>query len=94
MKSDKISTIQIDGNDKSVRMLASVKNRLTLNELKQRTVQIIAETYLPKDYPESVSKEFLPFTIASLIGGTSTAAMLFLSTQSLFVALGGSSSQS
>jgi len=73
-------------------MLASEKNKLTWKELKYRLYQIVAETYLPKDYPESVSKEFLPFTIYSLIGGTSTAAMMFLSTQSLFVALGGSQS--
>lgn len=58
-----------------------------------RAIQVIQETYLPKDFPESVSKEFLPFTIYSMIGSTSTSAMLFLSTQSLFVALGGSQSQ-
>jgi hypothetical protein len=90
IKSDKISTIQIDGLDKSVRMLATEKSKLSLKELKNRLYQIAAATYLPKDYPESVSKEFMPFTIYSMIGGTSCAAMMFLSTQSLFVALGGS----
>ena len=51
---------------------------------------MLAETYLPRDYPDSVAKEFLPFTLYSFVGGASTAAMMFLSTQSLFVALGGS----
>ena len=90
VKSDKISTMLIDGKDKSVNFLVSEKNNITTSYIKQRALQIISETYLPKDFPDSVSKEFLPFTIYSLIGGTSTAAMLFLSTQSLFVALGGS----
>jgi len=90
-KSDKISTVQIDGKDKSVKFLATEKSRLSLHELKLRTLQVISETYLPKDFPDSVSKEFLPFTIYSLISGVATGAMLFLSTQSLFVALGGSS---
>ena len=73
-------------------MLATEKSRMSMKELKYKSLQVFSETYLPKDYPESVSKEFLPFTIYSMIGGTSTAAMLFLSTQSLFVALGGSQS--
>ena len=42
-------------------MLATEKNRLNLKELKHRFTYILAETYLPKDYPESVSKEYLPF---------------------------------
>ena len=74
-------------------MLATEKSRATLRGLRLKTMQVVSETYLPKDFPESVSKEFLPFTIYSMIGATSTAAMLFLSTQSLFVALGGSQSQ-
>mmetsp|Transcript_22811 Transcript_22811/g.28252 ORF Transcript_22811/g.28252 Transcript_22811/m.28252 type:complete len:84 (-) Transcript_22811:1158-1409(-) len=82
----------IDGKDKSVSFLATETSILTAKEMKLRAMQIISETYLPKDFPDSVSKEFLPFTIYSLIGSTSTSAMLFLSTQSLFVALGGSSS--
>ena len=80
IKSDRISTIQIDGKDKSVAMLATEKNRVSLRELRLRAKQVFMETYLPKDYPDSVSKEFLPFTIYSMIGSTSTAAMLFLST--------------
>ena len=71
-------------------MLATERSRASLRELRLKTKQVIQETYLPKDFPESVSKEFLPFTIYSMIGSTSTAAMLFLSTQSLFYALGGS----
>lgn len=93
VKSDKLSTIQIDGKDKSVQMLATEKNRLTPSEVKLRAKQILMDTYLPKDYPDSVAKEFLPFTLYSMIGGISTSAMLFLSTQSLFVALGGSQTQ-
>ena len=54
----------------------------------------MVETYLPADYPESVTKEYWPFTKYSLIGSTCITAMMFLSTQSLFVALGGSTTQS
>lgn len=93
VKSDKISTIQIDGKDKTVSMLVTEKTRMNLHELRQRAVQVLQETYLPKDYPESVGQGYLPFTIYFMIGATSTSAMLFLSTQSLFVALGGSQTQ-
>ena len=93
LKSDKISTIQIDGKDKSVNLLATEKDKLTLHGVKQGFANVIKSTYLPKDFPDSVTKEYLPFTMYALIGGCCSAAMLFLSTQSLFVALGGSQSQ-
>ena len=38
------------------------------------------DTYLPKDYPESVTKEFLPYSLYTMVGGVSMSAMLFLST--------------
>ena len=53
----------------------------------------MVDTYLPKDFPDSCAPEYLPFTVYALIGATCTSSMMFLSTQSLFVALGGSSSQ-
>ena len=79
-KSTKVTKLQIDGKDRSIHMLATEKSKLSMHQVQRRAMQIIAETYLPKDFPDSVSKEFLPFTIYSLIGGTSAAAMLFLST--------------
>ena len=48
---------------------------------------------MPADYPDSVTKEYFPFTVYSMIGSVSITAMMFLSTQSLFVALGGSTTQ-
>ena len=85
-----MSTILIDGKDKSVQMLVTEQSRLTAKELKLRVMQVLMDTYLPKDYPESVTKEFLPYSLWTMVGSTSMSAMLFLSTQSLFVALGGS----
>ena len=49
-------------------MLKTEKNKLSWSEAKQRVFTVLAETYLPKDFPESVSKEFLPFAVYSAIG--------------------------
>ena len=54
----------------------------------------VIETYLPADYPDSVTSQYLPFTAYSCMGSVCVTAMMFLSTQSLFVALGGSATQS
>ena len=74
-------------------MLDTEEKKLSISELQKRTKQLLMETYLPKEYPESVAKEFLPFTMYFFVSGVTVSAMVFVSTQSLFVALGGSSSQ-
>ena len=64
--------------------------------LKERVGEVqgkVFQTFLPTDYPDSVTKEYFPFTVYSMIGSVSITAMMFLSTQSLFVALGGSTTQ-
>ena len=75
-------------------MLETASSKFTAHILKERLKQVVKDTYLPKDFPDSVSKRFLPFMVYVQLANTSLAAMVFLSTQSLFVALGGSSSQS
>ena len=69
-------------------MLTSIR-RKEMREYKNEAIEKLAATFLPTDYPDSVSKEYLPFTIYSNISSVSMTAMIFLSTQSLFVALGG-----
>ena len=71
-----------------------MKNRKTFSEWKAQVKERLIETYLPADYPDSVTKEYFPFTCYSCLGSVCVTAMMFLSTQSLFVALGGSTSQS
>jgi len=86
-----ISTIQIDGKHKQVTQLTQ-NNPRSLREYKERAKDSLIATYLPVDYPDSVTPNYLPFATMSALGAISFTAMHFLSTQSLFVALGGSSS--
>ena len=73
--------------------MTEVKSK-SMGEYKRVVKEKLLETYLPADYPDSVTKEYYPFTVYSNIGSVCITAMMFLSTQSLFVALGGSTSQS
>lgn len=50
-------------------------------------------TFLPTDYPDSVTKEYLPYTLYSLASLASMSCMFSISTQALFVALGGTTTQ-
>ena len=72
--------------------MTEVKSK-TMGEYKRAVKEKLHETYLPADYPESVTKEYYPFTVYSNIGSVCITAMMFLSTQSLFVALGGSTAK-
>ena len=69
-------------------MLTKLK-RHNFKEFKQVAKDKLYATYLPADYPDSVAKEYLPFSIYGNVSAVACTAMLFLSTQSLFVALGG-----
>jgi hypothetical protein len=69
-------------------MLTSIRSK-NIQDYKHEAVEKITATFMPADYPDSVAKEYLPFTIYSNISSISMTAMIFLSTQSLFVALGG-----
>ena len=64
-------------------------NSRSLKEGKEKIKDLFVSTYLPVDYPDSVTPNFLPFVTLSGIGVISFTAMTFISTQSLFVALGG-----
>lgn len=48
----------------------------------------LTNTFMPNGYPQTVSSNYLPFTIYSNIAAVGFTAMGFLSTQSLFVSLG------
>jgi hypothetical protein len=48
----------------------------------------LMNTFMPNGYPHTVRENYLKFVAVSNIGAISFTAMGFLSTQSLFVALG------
>ena len=51
-----------------------------MKEYRNIALEKLASTFLPADYPESVSKEYLPFSIYSNISSVTITAMSFLST--------------
>lgn len=65
---------------------------MSLTKLLYQTYEKVQETYLPADYPESVKKGYLSYAVYGNISATSLTTMTFLSTQVLFVALGGTTS--
>ena len=60
--------------------LTQVDKRKSLSEIKAMATEKLREVYLPADYPDSVAKEYFPFTIYSNIGSVCITAMMFLST--------------
>ena len=80
--------IQIDGKTKEAQMLTPLQS-YSLGSVGHTVHDKMMRTFLPADYPNSVTKEYLPFSIYSNISSISITAMTFLSTQALFVALGG-----
>jgi hypothetical protein len=60
-------------------MLTKLKHK-TLREYRNLTFEKMAATFLPADYPESVTKEYLPFTLYSNLSSITITAMSFLST--------------
>jgi len=51
------------------------------------------QTFLPNGYPHTVTPNYIQFVKVSNMGGILFTAMGFLSTQSLFVALGSTMNQ-
>jgi len=66
MKAQQPDSFQIDPTQedcqKSIKQLKEV-HRMTLNNFSQQGQQYMAKVYLPADYPDSVAKEYLQFTI-------------------------------
>lgn len=80
--------IQIDAFTKEAKLLSEIPTK-NFKSFKHSLHEKLSNTFLPADYPDSVTKEYLPFTIYGNISSISITAMTFLSTQALFVALGG-----
>jgi len=87
-KTQEPQIIQIDGETKEAQLLTPLQSH-SLGTLRHSVHEKVMRTFLPADYPHSVTKEYLPFSIYSNISSISITAMTFLSTQALFVALGG-----
>lgn len=79
-KQTKIQKVQVEGRDQSVTFLTKGGGRKKLSEYKQEAVDKLAATYLPADYPHSVTKEYMPYTMYSSAGSVCGMAMNFLST--------------
>jgi len=64
------------------------RNSWNLRQMWLNTQDTMKETFLPVDYPESVSSEYLRFILLANFSSVNVTAMSFLSTQALFIALG------
>ena len=62
-KSRKVQKVQVDTRDQSVKLLEEPKEKLTVAGIQRKALDILKETYLPKDFPDSVTKQYLPFTL-------------------------------
>ena len=78
--------IHIDGV-KEAKLLTPLRRR-SFKTFKEDMKDKVIMAILPTDYPDSVSKEYLPFSIYQGVSGITITTMTFLSTQALFVALG------
>lgn len=87
-KTQEPQIVQIDAQTNQVSLLTPLRNR-SLRSSASQLQEKLQTVFLPADYPHSVTKEYLPFAIYSNISSLSISAMMFISTQALFVALGG-----
>ena len=63
-------------------------DKTTFKLFKHKVAINFFETFLPSGYPYSVSDGYLKFTLLGNLSSVAITAMSFLSTQSLFVAIG------
>ena len=88
IKDESPNIIDIDNETGEVRQISKDHDSLNYKNISQNTSMKVMSTFLPNDYPNSVTENYKNFTIASNVGAVAFTAMSFLSTQSLFVALG------
>lgn len=88
IKTTEPQVVQIDAHTKEATRLTAIKRKSLAGSMEQ-VKEKMENTFLPAGYPDSVTKEYLPFTVYSNASSVSITAMTFLSTQALFVALGG-----
>jgi hypothetical protein len=88
IKDESPNIIDIDNETGEVRQISKDHDSLNFKNVSQQTSMKIMSTFLPNDYPNSVTPNYKTFTIASNVGAIAFTTMSFLSTQSLFVALG------
>jgi hypothetical protein len=62
---------------------------MNYQNMKSSAMTTFSGTFLPNGYPESVRPGYLNFTALGNLGAVSFTAMGFLSTQCLFVSIGG-----
>ena len=88
IKDSSPNIIDIDNETGEVRQISKDHDKMNLKNMRQQTSMKVMNTFLPNDYPNSVSSNYTKFTVASNVGAIAFTSMSFLSTQSLFVALG------
>lgn len=85
--------MEIDRQTGNIRELVKEDDRMSLKKIWERTKETTIQTFLPAGYPHTVSKEYYDYSIYGNMGTISMTIMMFLSTQALFVALGGTTTQ-
>ena len=71
--------IDIDNETGEVRQISRNHDARTLKTFITDARQNILNTFLPNGYPESVSKQYMTFTLASNVGGVAFIIMNLLS---------------
>ena len=87
------NTIDIDNVSGEVRQISRNHDKVTTRQILADSSHKMVQTFLPNGYPRSVHPNYKQFTIHANLGATAWTTMSFLSTQSLFVALGSTMGQ-
>lgn len=82
------NVIDINSRTGEVSQISKDHDKMTISQFRQQTKMKAMNTFLPNGYPHTVSSNYFKFCVVSNIGAVSFTIMGFLSTQSLFVALG------
>lgn len=88
IKDDKPNIIDIDRSTGNVRQISTDHDIKNFQSFKNNALLNVMNTFMPNGYPNSVAKDYMKFVCVSNVGAIAFTAMGFLSTQSLFVALG------
>ena len=80
IKDESPNIIDIDNETGEVRQISKDHDSLNYKNISQNTSMKVMSTFLPNDYPNSVTENYKNFTIASNVGAVAFTAMSFLST--------------
>lgn len=90
IKDESPNVIDIDNETGEVRQISKDHDDWNFKNVSQQASLKVITTFLPNGYPETVGDQYMKFTVVANLGAMAFTTMSFLSTQSLFVALGSS----